>query len=119
MDRPGDRDGWASLELRAASAPLRNKPTIDGDGDLSLKAIVGALQPGMGERNVGERIDGADMWLQLASRYQCAQLIELAAVLSCENEVITRISAPGLNEALWLCSVHDGDHAAQLCKRVG
>jgi hypothetical protein len=41
----------------------------------------------MGERNVGKRIDGANVWPQLTALYQCAQLLKLATVLSCENEV--------------------------------
>lgn len=73
----------------------------------------------MGERKVGKRIDSANVGPQLTALYQCAQLIKLAAVLSGENEVITRVLAPGLNDVLWLCNVHDRDHAAQLCEHVG
>jgi hypothetical protein len=69
----------------------------------------------MGERNVGKRIDSANVRPQLTAFYQCAQLIKLAAVLSCENEVITRVLAPGLNDVLWLGNVHNRDNAAQLC----
>lgn len=73
----------------------------------------------MGERKVGKRIDSANVWPQLTALHQCAQLIKLAAVLSGENEVITRVLAPGLNDVLWLCNVHDRDHAAKLCEHIG
>src|SRR5690606_29401716 len=87
--------------------------------DLSSNTMIGTLEPAMGERNIGKRIDGANVWPQLTALDQCAQLIELAAVLSCENEVVTRVLAPGLNDVLWLCSVHDRDNAAKLRERVG
>jgi hypothetical protein len=45
------------------------------------------------------------MWPQLAALDQRAQLIELATVLPRENEVITGVLAPGLNQVLWLCNV--------------
>lgn len=72
----------------------------------------------MGERDVGQRIDGADVWSQLSALYQCALLIELATVLPSEHKVMTRVLAPSLNQVLWLCNVHDADHAAKLREHV-
>ncbi|SQH33849.1 Uncharacterised protein [Pseudomonas mucidolens] len=70
----------------------------------------------MGERNVGKRIDGANVWPQLTAGYQCAQLIQLAAVLSGDNEVITGVLAPGLDEVLTdlNCLFSENKSAAQL-----
>ncbi|MNI45414.1 hypothetical protein D3C73_998380 [compost metagenome] len=73
----------------------------------------------MGLRNVGQRIDGAHMGPQLAALDQRAQLIQLAAMLPGEDEVIAGVLAPGLQQVLGLRDVHDRDHAAQLCKHVG
>src|SRR5690554_5212197 len=73
----------------------------------------------MGDWNVGKGVDCAYMWPQLSARYQCAQLIQFAAVLPSENEVITGVLTPGLHEVLWLGNVHNRDHAAKLCERVG
>ena len=64
---------------------------VDCNRDFFLNTVVGTLQSGMGERSIGKRIDGANVWPQLTALDQCTQLIELAAVLPCENEVITRV----------------------------
>ncbi|MNP02105.1 hypothetical protein D3C76_939460 [compost metagenome] len=71
------------------------------------KSAPFSVQPGMGERKVGKRIDSANVWSKPTALYQCAQLIKLAAVLPGEDEVITRVLAPGLNDVLWLRNVHD------------
>src|SRR5690606_32290428 len=89
------------------------------DRDFSPEAVVWGLQQGMGKSNVSKRVDRANMWSQLTARYQCAQFIKLAAILSGENEVIAGVLAPGLNHVLWLCNIHNRDHAAKLCERVG
>lgn len=70
-------------------------------------------------RNIGQRIDRPHMRPQPALRHQCAQLIELAAILPGEHEVIGRVLAPGLDQVLRLRDVHDRHHAAQLRQRVG
>ena len=68
------------------STILRNKARVDCNRDFSLNTVVGPLQPGMCERNIGKRIYGANVWSQLAALYQCTQLIKLSAVLSVKTK---------------------------------
>src|SRR5690606_32548753 len=91
----------------------------DCDRDFASEAVIWGFQQGMGEANVSKRVDRANMWPQLSARDQCAQLIKLVAILSGENEVIAGVLAPGLDQVLWLSKIHDRDHAAKLCERVG
>src|SRR5690606_2724141 len=87
---------------------------VDGNRDLSLHTIIRTLQPGVGQWYVGERVDGAVVWPQVCVLYQGAQLIELAAVLAGEHEVVARVLAPGLQQVLWLRDVDDRYDAAEL-----
>ncbi|PAV92703.1 hypothetical protein WR25_09234 [Diploscapter pachys] len=72
----------------------------------------------MGEGNLSEGVDGAHVWLQLPAFDQRAQLVELAAVLPGEDEVVTRVAAPSLDQVLRLRDVHDRHHAPQLRQDV-
>ena len=85
------------LNLRANEMSL----WLDRNRDFAPEPVVWALQQGMGESNISQRVHRANMGPQLTALYQSAQFIQLAAVLSGENEVVTRILAPGLNKVLW------------------
>ena len=72
----------------------------------------------MGKRNLGQRIGAPDMRPELSTFEQGAQFIELAAILSCEHEVIPGILAPRVDEVLWLRDIDDRDKAAKLGERA-
>src|SRR5690606_17253597 len=72
----------------------------------------------MGESEISECIDSADVRPELTTFNQRGQFIELALVLPCEHEVITCILTPGFDEVLWLCDVHDRDDTAKLREHV-
>ena len=66
-------------------------------------------------RNIGQRIDRPHMRPQPALRHQCAQLIELAAILPGEHEVIGRVLAPGLDQVLCGCAMSTIDTTRPSC----
>lgn len=73
----------------------------------------------MGRRNVRQRVHRAYMRPQLAAIDQRAQFVELAAVLTGEDEVVAGVLAPGLDQVLRLGDVYDADDPAQLRQHVG
>ena len=73
----------------------------------------------MGRRNVRQRVHRAYMRPQLAAIDQRAQFVELAAVLTGEDEVVAGVLAPGLDQVLRLGDVYDADDPAQLRQPSG
>ena len=61
------RDTPVELAVNTSLLHRFTKPTVDCNCDLSLNTVVGTFQPGMRERYISKRIDGANVWPQLTA----------------------------------------------------
>lgn len=117
--RGGPRSGPVPRRGVSGRTPVRDRPTARPRSRFFPGCHCRDSPGGRGRGDVGKRIDGADMRAQPAALDQGAQLVELAAVLPGEDEVIARVPAPGLEEVLRLGEVDDADHAAELREYLG
>jgi hypothetical protein len=71
----------------------------------------------MGFAHSSERKSRADDWSHETSLDQRGERVQLSSVLPCEDEVISGVAAPRLDEILWLSDVDDTDDATEIGER--